>query len=40
MVPQGRVKVNVLNLSNKVKFLDLLKASMYIAKVGWCYGEK
>jgi hypothetical protein len=31
--------LNVLNLSDKVKILDLLKSSMFLAEVGWCFGK-
>jgi hypothetical protein len=32
--------VNVLNLSNKVKILDLLKGSIPLVEVGLCFGGK
>jgi hypothetical protein len=38
MVPKSKIKVNVLNLSDKVKILDLLKGSTALAKVGWHCG--
>jgi hypothetical protein len=31
-------KVNVLNYSDKVKILDMLK-SVFLVEVGWCYGK-
>jgi hypothetical protein len=37
--PKSKVKINVLNLSGKVKVLDLLKARISLADVGWCYGR-
>jgi hypothetical protein len=40
MVSQSKVKVNVLNLSDKVKNLDLLKSGMSLAEVEQCYGKK
>jgi hypothetical protein len=39
MVPKSNVEVNVLNLSNKVKILDLTKCGMTLVKVGWHYGK-
>jgi hypothetical protein len=39
-LPKSKVKVNVLNLNDEVKILDLLKGSVYLAEVGWNYGKK
>jgi hypothetical protein len=36
MVPKIKVKVNVLNVTDKVKFLDLLKGGMSLEEVGRC----
>jgi hypothetical protein len=29
----------MLNLSDNVNILDLLKGGMSLAKIGWCYGK-
>jgi hypothetical protein len=39
MVPHSKIKVNVLNLSDKMKILDMLKGSMSLVEVGQSYGE-
>jgi hypothetical protein len=36
MVPKSKAKVNVHNLSGKVKILDVLKGGMSLAEVGQC----
>jgi hypothetical protein len=36
---KSKVKINVLNLSNKVKIWDLSKDHMSLAEVGRCYGK-
>jgi hypothetical protein len=36
---QSKVKVNLLNLSDKLKIWDLLKGSMFLLEVGQCYGK-
>jgi hypothetical protein len=38
-VPKWKVKVNVLNLSDKVKILDLLKGGTSLAEIGCLYGK-
>jgi hypothetical protein len=38
--PKTKVKVNVFNLSDKLKILDLLKGNVSLAEVSWSYGIK
>jgi hypothetical protein len=38
-IPHGKVKVTVINLSDKVKLLDLLKGSMSLAEFA-CGGKR
>jgi hypothetical protein len=37
--PQSKIIINVFNLNDQVKFLDVLKCGMSSAGVGWCYGK-
>jgi hypothetical protein len=40
LCPKSKVKVHVLNCSDKVKVLGLLKGGMSLVEVGLCDGEK
>jgi hypothetical protein len=39
ILPSQKREPNVLDLSDKVKILDMLKGSMSLVEAGWCYGE-
>jgi hypothetical protein len=36
---QKKPQCNELNFSDEVKILNLLKGSMALVEVGWCYGK-
>jgi hypothetical protein len=39
MMPKSKVKVNVLNLNDKIQILYFWKGNQSLVEVGWCYGK-